>query len=341
MENCKDCELPIEEYGSKREHLCKQCYIRRTNSKNRGTEYIPFKDLDEKEKSRIINMRKGNQRAAKKKKKEKFVDKELDELMQEKEKLNNIKTLVEKDIENTFKACGLDLDLSQYSIHSVMKMLNALISNYDKISDKLEFTEKILNGMSTDYSHSKEYHSTQYIMNFDSYSPEERLKARREKELAEEKHNYFMIKRRELMKVITEYKIMSEFFRGLLENKELMETYKANNAKLEKFEEMYANSQYNAEYSDLVAQEKFVVGYKNKSFTRCKWKVTVPTYSYDKGQRKVSSFNRDDIEAYDEVEAKDNFKKFMETKNYSFTWFESEAKVENLGPIVKVTNTPK
>ena len=341
MENCRDCDMPIEVYGSKKEHLCKQCYIRKTNSKNRGTEYIPFKDLDEKEKSRIINMRKGNQRAAKNKKVEKFKDEELDELIQEKEKLKNIKTIVEKDIENTFKACGLDLDLSQYSIHSVMKMLNTLISNYDKISDKLEFTEKILNGMSTDYSHSKEYHSTQYIMNFDSYSPEERLKAKKEKEFAEEKHNYFMIKRRELMKVITEYKIMSEFFKGLLENKELMETYKSNYSNLERFEEMHANNQYNAEYSDLVAQERFVVGYKNKSCTKCKWKVTVPTYSYESGKRVVGSFNRNNIEAYDEIEAKEKFKEHMNANAYKFTWFESEAKVENLGPVVKAANTPR
>ena len=338
MEKCVGCELPIEEYGSRKDHLCKQCYVRRTNCKNRGIKYIPIKDLSEIEREKIISRR---NRYSKDKEPKKFKDEELDKIKEEKERINDIKLLVRKDIENTFKRCGLELDLSQYSIHSTMKMLFTLVSNYDKIKDKLDFTKKILNGMSTDYSHAKEYHSTQYIMNFDNYTTEERLEAKKAKELAEEKHNRLMIERRELMKVITEYEIMCETLTYIVNNSGLMNALNRDYARLERFEEMYANKQYNTEYSDLIAREDFVVGYKDKSFTKCKWKVTVPTYSYDRGQRKVGSFNRNDIEAYDEVEAKDKFKKFMDSQKYSFTWFESEATVENLGPIVETASTPR
>ena len=57
MEKCVGCELPIEEYGSRKDHLCKQCYVRRTNCKNRGIKYIPIKDLSEAEREKIISRR--------------------------------------------------------------------------------------------------------------------------------------------------------------------------------------------------------------------------------------------------------------------------------------------
>lgn len=58
---CPDCERENMELTTTGIHegLCKRCKTRKINAKNRGKEYIPYKDLSEKERNRIDGMIKG------------------------------------------------------------------------------------------------------------------------------------------------------------------------------------------------------------------------------------------------------------------------------------------
>lgn len=57
MELCTHCNTPIEEYGSKKDKICKPCYVRMMNAHNRGQEYTMVKDLPENERTKIFNRR--------------------------------------------------------------------------------------------------------------------------------------------------------------------------------------------------------------------------------------------------------------------------------------------
>lgn len=58
---CPDCKREDVELTTTGVHkgLCHRCKIRKTNAKNRNKEYIPYKDLSEKERNRIDEMIKG------------------------------------------------------------------------------------------------------------------------------------------------------------------------------------------------------------------------------------------------------------------------------------------
>lgn len=342
---CKDCEQIIEEWGSRKDHLCKQCYIRKVNCKNRGIEYIPVKDLDEKERMKVFKRRgivPKDDKVTVKKIKAKVVKDENTILDEEAKRILKNKELVLEDIEKTLKSNNIDFKADDYDIYPLMTSLKSFLETYIENKDKLSAVKTIYNNMSTDYCHSKEYWSTEYFMNFMDYSPEERAEVRSKKENWDNMHSVLLGYRRIAMYVINQFELVAGFFDTIINNKEQLDMFFDVCDKLDKFKEAYENKKYIAESSSLVASEDFSLGIKEDNGTEFIFKIELRTYGYNPqtGKRTVGVFSRT-FEATSKKEALKKLAEFHKAKGFTWSYAEAEAIVTNLGPVLQTKVNPQ
>ncbi len=329
---CKDCLQPIEVWGNRREHLCKACNDRKNNFKYRGIPYIPIKNLSEEEQQKLFNRRKGKStKNAETKKTTKII--KNSEIDQEQERIERNKKLVLEDIEKTLKSNNIDFKPENYDIYPLMISFKSFLETYLENKDKMNTAKIVYNNMSTDYSHSKERWSTDYLTNFMNYSLEERKEAKDKKEEWEIRHSWLLYFRRLAMYVINQFELVSEFFDSLTEEQKNIFFNMCD--KLEQYKTAYDNKKYIAENSSLVASEDFVMGIKENNGTKFIYRIDLKTYGYNQlGKRTMGTFTRT-VDATSEREALDKLADFYKGKQFSWTYVESEAEITNLGPVLQ------
>lgn len=307
---CSHCNQEVEEYQVKKDKICKSCYLRMVNSKHRGKEYIKLIDMNEKERNKIMNRRKGAQEKITQKK-SKIIKTNICELKD----INQQKDIVMEDIMQVFESNNAKWPTDFSSIIPVFKQLDILLHGYIDIY----FTaENLLNILETDYVHAKEYYSNLYINKIKNNDYENIEEIKNKKQLWEDRHNAFLEIRRGLKNVIMEYNNGGSLFTHLGNDENFMKMFEDNYNRLMKIETVLKDNIYRARASKLVEDEDFCVGKKVIPIKE-RYMVTLKT-SY-KGVRNKTDFVRA-VFAINEEDAKSQVIKYLEdNKNiFKFTY---------------------
>lgn len=319
---CNHCGMEVETYQSKKEKICKQCYQRKVNCKNRNIEYIKVLDLPENEREKVMNRRKGGARKITKKKSEIIKSNNM--------KVQNVieqKEVVMKDILNTFEANNAQWPSEYTSIIPIFKQLNLLLHNY---IDIYFVAEDLLNKLEADYMHAKEYYSNLYSKNISIMSSEELKEINDKKQLWEDRHNALLEIRRNIKNVIMEYNNGGSLFTHLSKDEQFMRMFEDNYNRILKIEDVLKDGSYKARASALVENEEFCTGKKNYiSPNKSRYQVTIKTMY--RGVRNKTDFTRT-VFAINEDEAIKQVIDYIETNRnkFKFTYTKNDITVIKL-----------
>lgn len=308
MVACNDCGGHLEKYYNMKHKVCKQCYQRMINCKNRGQNYIKVIDLPENERIKVMNKRKGGERKITNKKSTIIKTNNL-----EVKSISEQKELVMKDILQTFEDNKAKWPEDCTSIVPVFKQLNVLLHNY---IDIYFIAEDLLNKLETDYMHAKEYYSKIYLDKLKCHDLSNIDDIREKKEIWENRHNALLEIRRGIKNVIMEYNNGGSLFTHLSNDESFMKMFEDNYNRILKVESILKECSYKARASKLVEEEDFCIGKKlNIPQTKSRYCVVLKT-TY-KGIRNKSDFTRT-VFATDEEDAKKQVSTYIESNKETF-----------------------
>ncbi len=183
MKTCKDCEEKFEKLT--KQGICKKCYNRKANAKYHNKEYIPIKNLSEREKESILN-RRGNVENKKDNSTNNMAttkDNDISEqalvnkiakgdkkLYQEILKLLNIneeqvRQEVDRDIEQEFERRKISLNVDTYNLAEAFDIVYNSLCEENYLTDYLQ-AESTLTDFVNDFQHRTENTSLEDLRAF-------------------------------------------------------------------------------------------------------------------------------------------------------------------------------
>lgn len=322
-ELCTHCGQIIEEYGRKKDKVCKRCYNRIVNCKSRGVKYVKIVDMSAEEQKKYINDKiKENKNVIS----ENFTKDGIEDANYSKNS-----DLVNNDIKQCLSSKGIKFPLEFNSLVPVFSILKSTLENYSTYIKDFLNAEDILNRMELDYKHAKEHYSSLYNEMKDnpevSYLEKEKVWER--KNDWEDRHNILLAYRREIKNIIAEYNKGGQFFIDLANDKEFMKLFNDYYNNLTRISEYISDGNYKAEVSRLVESEDFCLGFKNNFENKSRYNVYIKT----RYNGSVSGFNRI-VYAENEEDAKQQVIDFIDSNRdkFRFTWKSNEVFVQKLEP---------